>query len=71
MAATNAIKAKDGQGIPTVKPWDINTLKEKLALIQASDSFAVAMDIDAAGLPFLPVLPTLHGSRRFLQVMIG
>ena len=63
MAATNAIKAKDGQGIPTVKPWDINTLKEKLALIQASDSFAVAMDIDAAGLPFLQNLTPPAGSK--------
>lgn len=63
MAATNAIKAKDGQGIPTVKPWDINTLKEKLALIQASGSFAVAMDIDAAGLPFLQNLTPPAGSK--------
>ena len=28
--ATRAIKQKDGNGIPTVKPWDINTLKEEL-----------------------------------------
>lgn len=51
--ATRAIKQKDGNGIPTVKPWDINTLKEKLAMIKDAGSFAVAMDIDAAGLPFL------------------
>ena len=41
-AATNAIGKKNGTGIPTVKPWDINTLKEKLALIKACGSFAVA-----------------------------
>ena len=51
--ATKAIKAKDGRGNPTVKPWDVNTLKQKFALVKESGSFAVAMDIDAAGLPFL------------------
>ena len=44
--ATEAIRAKDGKGIPTVKPWDVNTLQEKLELIKASGSFAVAMDIE-------------------------
>ena len=51
--ATKAIQAKGGRGIPTVKPWDVNTLKQKFALVKESGSFAVAMDIDAAGLPFL------------------
>ena len=31
-AACAAIKAKDGFGIPTVKPWDVNTLKVKSRL---------------------------------------
>ena len=61
--ATEAIRAKDGQGIPTVKPWDVNTLQEKLELIKASGSFAVAMDIDAAGLPFLKNLTPPAGSK--------
>lgn len=61
--ATEAIRAKDGKGIPTVKPWDVNTLQEKLELIKASGSFAVAMDIDAAGLPFLKNLTPLAGSK--------
>ena len=59
--ATRAIKQKDG--IPTVKPWDINTLKEKLAMIKDAGSFAVAMDIDAAGLPFLKNLTPPAGSK--------
>ena len=46
-----------GKGIPTVKPWDVNTLQEKFALVRDSGSFAVAMDIDAAGLPFLQNWP--------------
>ena len=61
--ATEAIRAKDGTGIPTVKPWDVNTLQEKLELIKASGSFAVAMDIDAAGLPFLKNLTPPAGSK--------
>ena len=61
--ATKAIKAKDGRGIPTVKPWDINTLAEKFALVKESGSFAVAMDIDAAGLPFLKNMTPPAGSK--------
>ena len=61
--AARAIKQKDGNGIPTVKPWDIKTLKEKLAMIKDAGSFAVAMDIDAAGLPFLKNLTPPAGSK--------
>lgn len=52
-AATNAIREVGGIGIPTVKPWDYHTIVEKMQLIEQSNAFAVAMDIDAAGLPFL------------------
>lgn len=52
-AATDSIKLADGVGIPTVKPWNIDTIKEKAQLIKNSNAFAVAMDVDAAGLPFL------------------
>lgn len=52
-SACEVIKSFGGQGIPTVKPWDIDTLKNKLGLIKDSGSRAFAMDIDAAGLPFL------------------
>ena len=52
-AATTAIKNVDGMGIPTVKPWNIETIKKKMDLAKDSRAIAVAMDIDAAGLPFL------------------
>lgn len=52
-AAVKAIHTSAGTGVPTVKPWDANTLREKLDLINGCGSFALAMDIDAAGLPFL------------------
>ena len=51
--ATEIIKEIGGIGIPTVKPWNIETVLKKLELVRASNSFAVAMDVDAAGLPFL------------------
>ncbi len=51
--ATDSIRRAGGVGVPTVKPWDPDTLAQKLALAADSGSFAVAMDVDAAGLPFL------------------
>jgi len=53
VAATQAIKNNGGFGIPTVKPWALATIVEKMKLVEASGCFAVAMDIDACGLPFL------------------
>lgn len=52
-AATAAIRAVDGCGIPTVKPWNLQTIQQKLELVHECRPFAVAMDVDAAGLPFL------------------
>ena len=51
--ATRIIKENNGYGIPTVKPWSLETYLEKLDLALNSNAFAVAMDVDAAGLPFL------------------
>ena len=51
--ATKAIGAAGGCGVPTIKPWNIDTIREKMAQAKASGCFAVAMDVDAAGLPFL------------------
>ena len=61
--ATAAIKAAGGLGIPTVKPWNLETIREKVELVKASGSFAVAMDIDGAGLPFLKNLTPPAGSK--------
>lgn len=52
-AATAAIRACNGLGIPTVKPWNLDTIRAKMAQVESSNAFAVAMDVDAAGLPFL------------------
>ena len=66
--AVKAIAASGGVGIPTVKPWDDVTLAQKLALVRESGSFAVAMDIDAAGLPFLQHLDPPAGSKTVDQL---
>lgn len=63
LAATKAIKNADGFGIPTVKPWNMELIREKLELVKESGAFAVAMDIDAAGLPFLKNLNPPAGSK--------
>ncbi len=63
IAATNTIKKQNGMGIPTVKPWNINVIKEKMKLVEDSNAFAVAMDIDGAGLPFLKNLTPKAGSK--------
>lgn len=52
-AAAKAISSVEGKGIPTVKPWNLETIEEKMKLVKEAGAFAVAMDVDAAGLPFL------------------
>ena len=62
-AAAAAIGAAGGKGIPTVKPWDRDTLYAKLDAAKASGAKVFAMDIDAAGLPFLKGLTPPAGSK--------
>ena len=61
--ATRAISAAGGCGVPTIKPWNIDTIREKMAQAKASGCFAVAMDVDAAGLPFLKNMTPPAGSK--------
>lgn len=61
--AVEALKKADGCGVPTVKPWDRDTLFTKLDAIRSADPAAIAMDIDAAGLPFLQNLTPPAGSK--------
>ena len=66
--ATAAIAASGGAGIPTVKPWDNATVAEKMTMARQSGCFAMAMDIDAAGLPFLKGLTPPAGSKTVEQL---
>ena len=66
--ATRVIKENEGVGVPTIKPWDKETCFEKLKLANESNAFAIAMDIDAAGLPFLKNLNPPAGSKTVEQL---
>ena len=66
--ATKAIGAAGGCGVPTIKPWNIDTIKEKMAQAKASGCFAVAMDVDAAGLPFLKNMTPPAGSKSVAEL---
>ncbi len=49
----DAIKAVGGKGVPTIKPWEIELIEEKIKMAEASGAHAIAMDVDAAGLTIL------------------
>ena len=61
--AVKAIEKNHGRGVPTIKPWNMETIERKMALVQEANPMAVAMDIDAAGLPFLKNLQPPAGSK--------
>ena len=61
--ATQAIAKAGGIGVPTIKPWNLEVIREKMDLAKASGCFAMAMDVDAAGLPFLKNMEPPAGSK--------
>ncbi len=67
-AASLAIHKAEGIAVPTVKPWNLETIREKMALVEESGAFAVAMDVDAAGLPFLKNLTPPAGSKSLEEL---
>ncbi len=62
-AAARAIGKAGGKGIPTIKPWSLPLIKEKMDLVKAAGAKVIAMDIDAAGLPFLKNMEPPAGSK--------
>ena len=66
--AAAAIAKNGGCGVPTVKPWNLETIQDKLGYCRESGCFAVAMDIDAAGLPFLKNMNPPAGSKTVEQL---
>lgn len=67
-AACKAISACNGQGVPTVKPWNMEAIREKMKLCKDAGCFAIAMDIDAAGLPFLKNMIPPAGSKTTAEL---
>lgn len=68
VGASEAIAGAGGVGVPTVKPWNLETIQEKMELVKKSGSFAVAMDVDAAGLPFLKNLTPPAGRKTVAEL---
>lgn len=66
--ACQVISKQGGIGIPTIKPWNMDTIREKMNQATSSGAFAVAMDIDAAGLPFLKGMNPPAGSKTVEQL---
>lgn len=67
-AAMDAIRAANGVGIPTVKPWNMELVYQKLDAAKTSGCKAIAMDIDAAGLPFLKNMTPPAGSKSVQEL---
>ena len=63
-AASSAVKKAEGVGVPTIKPWNMEVVAEKMKLVSEGNPFACAMDIDAAGLPFLKNMTPPAGSKN-------
>ena len=58
-----AIAEAGGAGVPTVKPWGAEVVEGRMGKARACGAFAVAMDVDAAGLPFLKGLEPPAGPK--------
>ena len=41
--ACGAIRENSGMGVPTVKPWNMDTIQEKLKLVSQSGAFALSL----------------------------
>lgn len=67
-SAAQAIGKNNGKGIPTIKPWDQETVFQKLDAAKAAGARVFAMDIDAAGLPFLKGLNPPAGPKTVEQL---
>ena len=57
-----------GIGCPTIKPWNKEFVFEKLDIVNANKLFAVAMDVDGAGLPFLKAMNPNAGSKSVAEM---
>ncbi|MBR0041133.1 MAG: alpha-hydroxy-acid oxidizing protein [Oscillospiraceae bacterium] len=57
-----------GLSIPTIKPWSSEVVFGKLDMLVKNDIFAAAMDVDAAGLPFLKKIGGNAGSKTVAEM---
>ena len=64
----DAFRTSGGRGIPTIKPWDRDTLLAKVDAVKEAGAQVIAMDIDAAGLPFLKAIGGNAGSKTVYEL---
>lgn len=67
-AAADDMVKLGGIGIPTIKPWNKEFVFEKLDYLKGKGIFAVAMDVDGAGLPFLKAMNPNAGSKSVAEM---
>lgn len=65
-SASLALQKVNGLAIPTIKPWNKEVIFEKMDLVK--NAIAIAMDIDAAGLPFLKNMNPPAGSKSVSEM---
>ncbi|MDD3705897.1 MAG: alpha-hydroxy-acid oxidizing protein [Clostridiaceae bacterium] len=63
-----AVAEVGGWGIPTIKPWKNDEILRKVKMAEAAGAFAVAMDIDAAGLSLLAALGKPVGPKSVEEI---
>lgn len=68
ISSVRDMKAVDGIGCPTIKPWNKEAVFEKLDILNENGIFAAAMDVDGAGLPFLKQYNPNAGSKSVAEM---
>ena len=63
-----AAMKKAGFAMPTVKPWHRDLVFKKIDYAKAHGAKAIAMDIDASGLPFLKAMTPPSGSKSVAEL---
>lgn len=60
--------AQGGFGVPTIKPWSRELVFRRIDFAKAHGATVLAMDVDAAGLPFLKNMDPPSGSKSVREL---
>ncbi len=63
-----AVEEIGGFGIPTIKPWPLDEMQERIDLAKKANTPWVASDIDAAGLPFISAAGKTLGPKSLQEL---
>lgn len=67
-ATTVALASVHGRSIPTIKPWNQEEVFRRIDLAKSAGARILAMDIDAAGLPFLKGMQPPAGRKTVTEL---